>query len=393
MSYSLKKKICPSNLKNNPNKKMSNIEYITIHTTGNPVLDATASAHANYLYTGSGGGQTSWHYTVDALEIWQSFEDNSACWHAGDGNGKGNSASIGIEICDSDKTNFVKACDNAAQLTADLLAKYSLPLDRVVQHNKWSGKDCPKEIRAGNWGIDWSGFIELVKKYQKKKIQYTKNRETPIQSKPRANINQMKEWAKNKGAKPFFIELADKFYKISSSVGIDPIFAYCQSAKETGFGKFGGVLDESYCNPCGLKNSQGGSDFDPNAHMKFLNWEEGITAHIDHIALYAGVLGYPKKNSPDPRHFPYLYGAAKTVESMGSKWASSNSYGSDIVKMMNELINTNPKSEINENELDVLLNSFVEAGVMFSPEYWKNVITSNKVPYLKDLLINISKKL
>ncbi|MGO0807090.1 hypothetical protein ACTPEF_24150, partial [Clostridioides difficile] len=42
------------------------------------------------------------------------------------------------------------------------------------------------------------------------------------------------------------------------------VLAVAQSAKETGFCNFGGVLDASFKNPCGLKTSVGGSDTDKN---------------------------------------------------------------------------------------------------------------------------------
>lgn len=78
--------------------------------------------------------------------------------------------------------------------------------------------------------------------------------------------------------------------------------------KETGYGKFGGVLDESYHNPCGMKTSSGGGDYDPNAHQKFNSWDEGVQAHLDHLALYAGADGYPKSDTFDPRHFVTIKG-------------------------------------------------------------------------------------
>ena len=87
-----------------------------------------------------------------------------------------------------------------------------------------------------------------------------------------------------------------KIYKkyAESRGGINWVLAYVQAAKETGYGKFGGVLDESYHNPCGLKNPSGGDDYDADAHKKFDNWEQGVLAHLDHLALYAAADGFPK---------------------------------------------------------------------------------------------------
>ena len=161
----INQKLVPAGCKNNPNRDMAKVEYITIHNTGNYDPGSTAKANANYLYNGSGGRQASWHYTVDANEIWQSFADKRMCWHAGDGSGKGNSASIGIEICVNDKAGFATACDLAAQLVAFLLHKHGLGAEAVKQHFDWSGKDCPSELRSGRWGVDWVKFIEMVEGY------------------------------------------------------------------------------------------------------------------------------------------------------------------------------------------------------------------------------------
>jgi len=161
----INKKLCPAGLKNNPNKILTAVKFITIHCTGNYSATANAKSHATYVFGGSGGNQVSWHYSIDAKEIWQHFNDTQACWHAGDGSsGPGNSSSLGLEICVNDKANFKKACENAAWLTAELLKKHKLTVDKVVQHNKWSGKNCPAELRSGAWGVTWNDFIAMVKK-------------------------------------------------------------------------------------------------------------------------------------------------------------------------------------------------------------------------------------
>ncbi|HZK57045.1 MAG TPA: cell wall hydrolase, partial [Clostridia bacterium] len=90
-------------------------------------------------------------------------------------------------------------------------------------------------------------------------------------------------------------------------------------------------------NPCGMKTSAGGPNNDPSAHQRFGTWEQGIRAQVGHLALYAGADGYPQGDTPDPRHFAYLHGTAKTVEELGGKWAGSATYGTDIVKMMEEI--------------------------------------------------------
>jgi glucan-binding YG repeat protein len=150
---------------------------------------------------------------------------------------------------------------------------------------------------------------------------------------------QAEKWAQSKGATETFINLADLYFKYYKDHGqVNPAIAYVQAAKETGFGKFGGVLDESYHNPCGLKNAEGGSDTDPNAHEKFDNWDEGVQAHLDHLALYAGAEGYPKDDSYDPRQFTTIKGTATTMSSLGAKWAPSSTYGDELISLYEDLL-------------------------------------------------------
>lgn len=163
---------------------------------------------------------------------------------------------------------------------------------------------------------------------------------TPILSPATATVSQAQAWAKSKGAAPYFVALVPVFWSVAEVVGVNPVGTFVQSCKETGYGKFGGVLDASYCNPCGLKTKAGGGNYDPSAHKKFNGWGEGIQAMVDHEALYAGAPGYPRSNSPDPRHFSWINGVAPNWEDLSGRWAPSKTYGQSIVKMMKELEST-----------------------------------------------------
>jgi len=178
--------------------------------------------------------------------------------------------------------------------------------------------------------VKWDGKTQTVYVGKAAIIDY--NGKTPIIGAPSATVKQAQAWAKKRGATDLFISLAPLYWELCSDSGVDPAVAYAQSAKETAFGRFTGVLDASFCNPCGLKTTQGGSDSDKNAHMRFPDWKTGITAQMDHLALYAGALGYPKADTPDPRHFATLFGKSPTVEELGGKWAPSADYGTSIVK-------------------------------------------------------------
>ncbi|MEK3890261.1 N-acetylmuramoyl-L-alanine amidase [Bacillus sp. FSL K6-3431] len=161
--------------------------FITIHETGNYDKGVGAQRHADLQ---TNGFTASWQYQVDDKVIIQSYPDSVRCWHAGDGNGKGNMESIGIEICVNPDSDFKKAVANAAELVKHLMKKHNIPLTNVVQHNRWSGKNCPTNLRSGAKGINWSGFIYLVSLKQDKPIENKPVAVTPpkVETGPVKNI-------------------------------------------------------------------------------------------------------------------------------------------------------------------------------------------------------------
>ena len=138
-------------------------KYITIHETGNAAKGADAVAHAAYLDSDAGKrDMVSWHYTVDDHAIVQHLPDYETAYHAGDGkDGPGNTTSIGIEICVNAGGDFEAAKANAAALVRLLMEEHGISADRVVQHNHWNGKDCPKTIRATAGA--WEAFLALCR--------------------------------------------------------------------------------------------------------------------------------------------------------------------------------------------------------------------------------------
>lgn len=134
---------------------LAGINYITIHDTGNTSGTATAQGHVNFLASLPG---VSWHYTVDEKEIVQHLPDAKRGSHAG--NSTGNNESIGIEMAVNFRADHYRTWQRSARLVAELLVKHNLGLNKVRQHNDWSGKDCPRTLR--NAGL-YPMFTELIR--------------------------------------------------------------------------------------------------------------------------------------------------------------------------------------------------------------------------------------
>jgi len=132
--------------------------FITVHDTANKAKGADAKSHARYLKNGAGGREVSWHFTVDDREIIQHLPVNEMGWHAGDGRGPGNTQSIGIEICENADGNRANAEANAVELIQYLMKELDIPISRVVPHQHWTGKYCPRNILPR-----WSDFLDRIK--------------------------------------------------------------------------------------------------------------------------------------------------------------------------------------------------------------------------------------
>jgi len=142
-----------TNGKNNAKK------YIVVHETDNTSIGADADAHARLQINGN-SRQASWHWQVDDKEAIQSFEHFWECWGAG--TYVGNNQGIQVEICVNSDGDYFTAVQNAANLIGKIIKDEKIAIQNIVQHNYFSGKNCPRNLRAGK--VSWSQFIEMIKK-------------------------------------------------------------------------------------------------------------------------------------------------------------------------------------------------------------------------------------
>lgn len=158
---------------------------------------------------------------------------------------------------------------------------------------------------------------------------------TSILNDTQVTLDKAQEWARNNQATSTFIDIAKLYWELAPQHGgVDPALAYAQAAKESGFGRFHDGIDESYHNPIMIKSAVG----DLKAFQRFSTWQDGISAHLDHLALYAGAEGYPKiKETLDPIHDEDLLGTVKTIEGLSNTWSQSSNYGEELVSMINTM--------------------------------------------------------
>ncbi|MFA6627638.1 MAG: N-acetylmuramoyl-L-alanine amidase, partial [Bacilli bacterium] len=223
-----------------PGEKLTSLEFIIIHDTGNNSIGANGLMHRNYLINNDPG--VSWHYVVDDEYAYHQVPNDEVAYHAGDGsrpfgltdtgvlattekpvltisadgyyefngtkstvlapksdtnailttsditpsgiyttigtnnnyfinnsyynttykkisNQGGNRHSIGIESCVDQGSDLYATWQNFAKLVAQLLDENDLGLDRVLQHNNMSGKNCPQTLRMADL---YSYFMEMI---------------------------------------------------------------------------------------------------------------------------------------------------------------------------------------------------------------------------------------
>lgn len=139
------------------NGKYNAKKYIVVHETDNTDVGADADAHARLQFNGN-TRDASWHWQVDDKEAVQSFTHDWACWATG--TLKGNNEGIQVEICVNSDGDYIKALQNAASLIAQIMKDENISMQQIVQHNYFSGKNCPRKIRAGI--VPWSNFLQMI---------------------------------------------------------------------------------------------------------------------------------------------------------------------------------------------------------------------------------------
>lgn len=153
-------------------------QYIVIHFVG---ASGQAIHNADYFYNTY--REASAHYFIDPNETYLVVPEDTVAWHVGDGLGAygiTNSNSIGIEGCQDVTTGpnvwhwdfHSKTREQMLLLTKHLMAKYNIPLSRVVRHYDASRKICP-----GNW--QWNDWAKW-KQFKNDLAKMVNVKETPV---------------------------------------------------------------------------------------------------------------------------------------------------------------------------------------------------------------------
>jgi len=127
--------------------------WIIVHSTANE--KSTALGERNWLLNPSNDRAASWNYTVDDKQIIEAIPAGELAYGTLDASA--NHSSINIEMCESgDRVQVIR---NTANLVAQLMREYGIPIQNVAGHRRFQNKDCPRILQPGK---QWDGFIQLV---------------------------------------------------------------------------------------------------------------------------------------------------------------------------------------------------------------------------------------
>ena len=155
---------------------------------------------------------------------------------------------------------------------------------------------------------------------------------------PSASQFQVGVWLAGKASTNAFVrQMVPRLWDEAERAGVDPVGVICQSAKETGFGRFGGAVKPWMKNTCGLKITRPqdvpeGPD-SQFAHATFATWTIGARAHVQHLLAYCGLP--VTTDLVDPR-FSLVSAAVTTWAELGGRWAPSPTYGVEVESMIAE---------------------------------------------------------
>lgn len=143
-------------------------------------------------------------------------------------------------------------------------------------------------------------------------------------------------------------ELPELYIEIGKKYGMRGDIAFCQAAKETGWWKFGGLVQPYQNNYCGLgatgaaatgNEDLHGADssrvwYEPGVHgVIFRTPADGVEAHIQHLYAYASKSSIPAGRAlVDPRFTLVTRGIANVWSDLDGRWAVPGvGYGDSIL--------------------------------------------------------------
>ena len=119
--------------------------------------------------------------------------------------------------------------------------------------------------------------------------------------------------------------------------GVRAEVVFAQAMNETGWFGFGGQVKPEQCNFCGLGATDGGPAGADFGSYGADGVRMGLRAQVQHLKAYASTDPL-NQECVDGRFHLVTRGSAPTVKGLSGKWASSQTYGDDLTRLINDLL-------------------------------------------------------
>ena len=130
------------------------------------------------------------------------------------------------------------------------------------------------------------------------------------------------------------LQFAQYYIDEAAAENINSDIAFAQMCHETGFLRFGGLVQAEWHNYCGL-----GAISKEQTGYQFETEELGVRAHIQHLQAYATTEDIPlNKELVDPRYnWVHKTKFARTLGDMARFWAADPEYAHKLEKMLERM--------------------------------------------------------
>lgn len=149
-----------------------------------------------------------------------------------------------------------------------------------------------------------------------------------------------------RGTDLFIDHMVPALWEEATRYGVDPVGVVAQSAHETGWGAFKGVVPPTFHNTAGIKimpaiqlayfDIAGGDR--PFAHAQFGNWNHGARAQVHHLRAYASA-PVPEDEVVHARYYDVLRLQKHiiTFQQLSNNWAGAG-YGDKVMSIARTLV-------------------------------------------------------
>lgn len=138
----------------------------------------------------------------------------------------------------------------------------------------------------------------------------------------------------NKQISSGYLKMLPQIYiEEASYEGVNYDVAFAQMCLETGYLKFGGLVQPEWNNFCGL-----GAIGPEQPGLIFPDIRTGVRAHIQHLKAYA-TTEPPKHDIVDPRYRYVRLGSSPAIDGLAGTWAADKMYAVKINDILNRLYN------------------------------------------------------